>query len=75
MNRQDTTKIKNGGNDMKYKTDDINKCEYMDIMQKAYFDKPKQSNGKCVGYRNKYNGRISKECEKCRNWSDINDSE
>lgn len=75
MNRLDITKEGNGEKSMRYKTDNMEKCEYIDSMRKVYFDKPKQHNDKCEGYRNKYNNRLSQVCENCQHRGDINDDE
>ena len=30
----------------------MEKCEYIEVMQKAYFEKPQQNSGKCAGFIN-----------------------
>ena len=52
------------------KSDELSGCEYIDKMEKAYFQPPKQSAEKCYGYRNQYTGQASKVCETCEWFSD-----
>lgn len=59
-------------NDMhifKYKTDDMKQCDYITLMSTVYCKPPKQENGKCAGYRNKYRSElVSHVCEHCINF-------
>ncbi|WP_279159605.1 hypothetical protein [Thomasclavelia cocleata] len=52
---------------MNYKTDNMKKCEYIDVMRKAYVKDPKQGE-KCEGYKNKYTCGISLVCKECKNF-------
>lgn len=56
---------------VKYNTSSIEECEYKKEMQKVYCDIPDIENGKCKGFRNKYNDKISKVCEKCLNFVEV----
>lgn len=51
---------------MKYDTSNMEKCEYIEAMQKVYSKRPKQENGRCYGFRNKYSGVLSSYCQKCK---------
>lgn len=53
---------------------DMEKCEYIEAMKKVYCKPPQQKNGKCEGFRNKYNRDVSLVCKKCEHWSDKIDS-
>ena len=56
---------------IKYDISDIEKCEYIEAMKKVYFKPPKQINGKCVGFINKYNGNVSNICKNCKNLVEV----
>ena len=50
---------------IKYNISDMENCEYIVLMQKAYFKRPNQSNGRCDGFKNGYSGSYSKVCKNC----------
>lgn len=54
----------------KYNNESMEKCEYIEAMQKVYFDRPKQENGKCNGFVSKY-GKASLVCQNCKHFKGI----
>lgn len=50
---------------LNYDKANMETCEYIEAMRKVYFPPPKQSNGKCDGFKNKYNGNVSNVCRDC----------
>lgn len=54
---------------LNYKTDNMEKCEYMELMLKTFFQRPKQENGKCEGYRNRYTREPSTVCKRCNHFN------
>jgi hypothetical protein len=56
------------GKGIEYDTTEIESCEYIQAMAKTYSKPPKIENGKCAGFRNKYDNKlISLVCGKCPN--------
>lgn len=55
---------------LKFKTEDPEKCDYITLMtRRAYSNLPRQKDGKCGGYRNKYySDRVSYVCRNCINF-------
>lgn len=53
----------------KYNISTMEKCEYVEAMKKVYCNPPEQKNGKCAGFKNKYNGAISTICKDCEHWN------
>lgn len=52
----------------KYNNTNMEKCEYIEELQKVYFKRPKQENGKCQGIRNKYSKAYSSHCQNCQHF-------
>lgn len=48
-----------------YNNEKMETCEYIEAMQKVYFKRPKQENGKCEGFKNKYSHNYSTHCLTC----------
>lgn len=48
------------------KEGELNKCEFIKEMRKAYFPPPKQTEKSCYGYRNQYTGDASLVCDACQ---------
>lgn len=48
------------------KARELNKCEYIEEMRKAYFQPPKQTEKVCEGYKNPYTGAASHVCSTCQ---------
>lgn len=44
---------------------ELNKCDYIKEMKKAYFQQPRQTEKSCDGYRNQYTSDASHVCETC----------
>lgn len=55
---------------LKYNTDNIEKCEYKEMRIKSCCKAPEIIDGKCYGFRNKYTGVVSNICGKCSNFID-----
>lgn len=49
---------------------ELNQCEFIEEMQKAHFQIPKQTEKSCEGYRNQYTGDASLVCGICKWFSD-----
>lgn len=48
-----------------YDTTRMETCEYIEAMKKSYFKPPKQENGLCQGFKNRYSGVLSTVCSHC----------
>lgn len=58
-------------NNVKYNTEKIESCEYIQRMLQTYSKKPEVINGKCTGYKNPYNKKFSTICQKCQNFEEV----
>lgn len=55
----------------KYNTAVAKNCEYIQSMTKVYAKPPKIINGRCSGYKNRYNNALSQICRQCDNFKEF----